>query len=525
MADERVIMDPTQYQQVLNWRIGQNDGFPASTLDFKEFRFEIEFEHDLYSGGGVPTMKTLIYNCCLFTEKVFIGFHRKAGDIVFRNCIFEKAVTIHSLDNVGLQGKNHFLDNADIWTGKYNNTIENIAFDRYLFVHGEGNLNFQGIHSDLEKPTGEIDLKNNFEIVVLNDVKIISCGSGYKASVTELCINRCSIDRLDMHTVQFRSNCSITGSRIDQLSFFEKQPPDTTLEVKTRSHIGRLIYHLSSFERLLFQDSEIDHLELFGENAAENTVKLETLTVRELVFRDVRNNGLVALQQVTIPPSGLLQVTASNLGKTDFILCEFTGARFDFVNSKLLEAFMARTNFPRHIAPASGVNYEQEQLAFGQISAAYQKQGDTVRYLEYQAREIEAHWGALRWFPRGWRSFSFTKLSLLLNKASNDFGRNWGRGLLFSFVTGLLFYYFLIISSREFHIGWPTIDGRLVSAFFRYMNPLRFFETENLFKGSSEKPFLTLQPLSYAIDFFARIVLAYGYYQTIQAFRRFGRKS
>jgi hypothetical protein len=103
--------------------------------------------------------------------------------------------------------------------------------------------------------------------------------------------------------------------------------------------------------------------------------------------------------------------------------------------------------------------------------------------------------------------------------------RNWGRGLLFSFATGLFFCYFLIVSSKEFHICWPTIDGRLVSAFFRFMNPLRFFETENLFKGSSDRPFLMLQPISYAIDFVARIFIAYGYYQTIQAFRRYGRKS
>jgi hypothetical protein len=73
--------------------------------------------------------------------------------------------------------------------------------------------------------------------------------------------------------------------------------------------------------------------------------------------------------------------------------------------------------------------------------------------------------------------------------------------------------------------GSKNIDGRLVSGFFKFMNPLRFFETENLFKGRDDTPSLTLHPLSYAIDFLALIIIAYGYYQIIQAFRRYGRKS
>jgi hypothetical protein len=55
--------------------------------------------------------------------------------------------------------------------------------------------------------------------------------------------------------------------------------------------------------------------------------------------------------------------------------------------------------------------------------------------------------------------------------------------------------------------------------------PLRFFETENLLKSGNDQPYLTLHPVSYFVDFIARILVAYGYYQTIQAFRRYGRKS
>ena len=56
------------------------------------------------------------------------------------------------------------------------------------------------------------------------------------------------------------------------------------------------------------------------------------------------------------------------------------------------------------------------------------------------------------------------------------------------------------------------------------MNPLRFFELEALFNNTSQEGIIKLNGLSYLSDFGGRIFLAYGYYQTIQAFRRFGRK-
>ncbi len=56
------------------------------------------------------------------------------------------------------------------------------------------------------------------------------------------------------------------------------------------------------------------------------------------------------------------------------------------------------------------------------------------------------------------------------------------------------------------------------------MNPIRFFDLSDLFKKEQDKHWLTLTWYSYVIDFFGRVFIAYGYYQTIQAFRRFGRR-
>lgn len=100
-------------------------------------------------------------------------------------------------------------------------------------------------------------------------------------------------------------------------------------------------------------------------------------------------------------------------------------------------------------------------------------------------------------------------------------------GLLFTLGLGVIFFYFLVISTKEYEFGFglPVLcDERLIAAFIKFMNPIRFLETDTLFKGGLNKPFATLTGGSYILDMFGRIIITYGFYQTIQAFRRFGSK-
>jgi hypothetical protein len=105
---------------------------------------------------------------------------------------------------------------------------------------------------------------------------------------------------------------------------------------------------------------------------------------------------------------------------------------------------------------------------------------------------------------------------------SNYFGRWWGLGIIFTFLISFIFFCFLLgsveglSSSSIFNIRWDFFDS-----FIKFMNPLRHFDTEALF---SNHKYIKASECSYIIDFFARVFITYGYYQIIQAFRRYGRK-
>jgi hypothetical protein len=211
---------------------------------------------------------------------------------------------------------------------------------------------------------------------------------------------------------------------------------------------------------------------------------------------------------------------SSNLGKTDFIYCDFSKALLEFENCKITEAFFSETEFPKKVIVNGRRNYGQAQLIFGQLATAFQKQGDNIRALEYGSRELEAHYKTLKWLSPNF----FQKLNLWLNDISNNFGRNWIRGGVFSFCVGFLFFCLLLIATDKYSWGLPSFNFDLLPAYLKFMNPLRFFELEQLFKNTPMEEAIKLNGLSYLADFGGRIFVAYGYYQTIQAFRRFGRK-
>lgn len=113
---------------------------------------------------------------------------------------------------------------------------------------------------------------------------------------------------------------------------------------------------------------------------------------------------------------------------------------------------------------------------------------------------------------------------LMLNRISTNHGLNWGKGLLFTICIALVFYslYIVILPSRPFKLGWTSWNSFLIAtdATFEYF--LRFFNiTHELDFMSKYSP----NSISYLIDFLGKIFIGYGIYQTIQAFRKYGKAS
>lgn len=116
------------------------------------------------------------------------------------------------------------------------------------------------------------------------------------------------------------------------------------------------------------------------------------------------------------------------------------------------------------------------------------------------------------------------RLMLWLNRHSNEFGSNWPLGVWFTLYISLSAFtlYQVFFLERFWEFGWDgwgefsEVFSQWLKYYATFINPvhdLSFMET-----GPS-KP----MGLAYIVDFLSRIFITYGYYQTVAAFRKYGK--
>ena len=471
-------------------------------------------------------IKPLNFENCIFNNIVDIGDYDSAGTISFKNCVFNSSLSIES-KNTKLDGKCEFNKQLKISVSESEEKFSNLLINDSLEINGSTNkLELNNISSDKKRETQKIIIESNCVSLVIdnvecNELKILSNDRLNRGLRLENVIaNKLSIGGIDLN-----SSININNCQIKEIELWKIKGSSRHLNISNNCKIGLLNLPLQNFDKIDVSNVIVDQALLSNIHNEKSLLNIQNVTITNFIFSKVYNYGLITLRELFIPEGGCISIKSSNLGKTDFILCSFSNAYFEFENSKMTEVFLSETDFPKSIRLNEKMNPAQAQLAFGQLHSAFLKQGDNIRALEYQSREIEALYNSLSFLKRSFPFVSFNKINLGFNKLSNNFGRDWGRGIVFSIGVGITFFYLLVISTQEYHFGFPiTFDEKLFFAFLKFINPLRFFDTENLFKVGDKDSFLHLSGASYLCDFLGRVFIAYGFYQTIQAFRRFGRK-
>ncbi|RZJ63492.1 MAG: hypothetical protein EOO47_28500 [Flavobacterium sp.] len=131
---------------------------------------------------------------------------------------------------------------------------------------------------------------------------------------------------------------------------------------------------------------------------------------------------------------------------------------------------------------------------------------------------MEAFYKTITWKRNFWE-----KLNLFMNRYSNYHGQSWARGLLFLFLSILLCYGAYLFASG---IRFGSLANELhrdrfyrnLSLFFDFASPVH--RSDELAKNLA----IRLSNCSRFIEGASRILIGYGIYQMIQAFRKHGKK-
>ena len=201
--------------------------------------------------------------------------------------------------------------------------------------------------------------------------------------------------------------------------------------------------------------------------------------------------------------------------------------------------------------------YKQLRETYRIIKDNSYKQNNKIEALEFSKREMLV-------YEKELKSLSADKILLLANKFSNNYGTNWVKGLLFTMLSGFITYstilyieekvnsiysvllicvLFVVIMSKTENI--KEILQKVFFVFFcclyvsilcscntpfainwelfieHYLKVLNVIDLKPFEK--EENSIFNLSGLSYLFLFIGRIFIGYGYYQTIQAFRKFGK--
>ena len=238
-------------------------------------------------------------------------------------------------------------------------------------------------------------------------------------------------------------------------------------------------------------------------------------------------------------PTSTIRFSHSTLSKTEFTNCPLDDFRFEFNNSKITDCFISGGTIPSEnivIIDDQGNELNRETIEthrqkasiYNQFKKIFEAQGDTYRAAQFQAKWAEHQKILLE------EAFKVEKKSLNLwkivrhlknekaqdisifwfNEKSNRHGENWFQAIKFILLVSIPAYVlFLTLLGRCFTS--ESIDLSLIGYYFEFLNPVR--------KASFIDE---IQPnwAAVGVDFISRILIAYGIYQFIAAFRKHGRK-
>ena len=116
---------------------------------------------------------------------------------------------------------------------------------------------------------------------------------------------------------------------------------------------------------------------------------------------------------------------------------------------------------------------------------------------------------------------------LLLNRISNKFGTDWIRGVSFIVIMGVITSYILLKKSYNFWSFEPYNLKAWEESVAFFLNVINIVDMKPFDNGvKSANGLIQLvqdNDFNNIILFIGRIFIGYGYYQTIQAFRKFGK--
>lgn len=190
--------------------------------------------------------------------------------------------------------------------------------------------------------------------------------------------------------------------------------------------------------------------------------------------------------------------------------------------------FLIKKSYEKAVSETAIIPIKNKRETFRILKDNLESQKNLSESLKFKAIEKEVlrnelknhnNINANQSLPSKFKSFINNRLerfNLWLNKWSNDHGNSYGRALIFILFVGLAIFYSSLLSTKLYSFtiyyeDWEFKEG--LRLFIEFLNPLH----KSDYIGKNEN----LLTRFYLIDFLGKIIIGYGLYQFVQAFRKY----
>ncbi|NOZ34093.1 MAG: hypothetical protein GXO80_02210 [Chlorobi bacterium] len=217
-----------------------------------------------------------------------------------------------------------------------------------------------------------------------------------------------------------------------------------------------------------------------------------------------------------------LIISESNLNETEFVNFDFD--KFDEVvisRSNVSNMLLTNTIFPKKIQiesknPQLGyiVDFEDNigknvyfRDSYRQLKNVMEKHKNKHVALIYKSKEM--------YYQKKELKFGFNWFTLLLNQISNNHGISWQRGVFFTILLSVIFFILYNFTLADPFFYWDNIVINKQNVFDKFIEFLASFPKLSIVKQETT--------LSTIVIILSKIFISYGIYQTIVAFRKYGK--
>lgn len=484
-------------------------------LTFKECKFDSEFNLEI-----LQLESNIIFEQCNFKYIRLSNLYSKKKNttLSITSCSAE-SITVNFTNNINI--KIHG-DYKTINIGIVNSTI---------IIYNQRNNAIQFINYTLNNiihNTYGAELITFTKCSFIFDFKIMDYDiSSLKAINFNLCkfnkfidFSHVSIDTIRIQDSIINDKLLIIDSLINNLELKNCLFHDTVKIIDLKGEIKKANFERSTIKGMFFFNGFKDDSLININNSSSvsfNHIFLEPTGY--LIIRKIQNGnfifdyanilGQIVMQELNI--NSLQMHNASIIGS--LIMQDIKVKELDLKNTSLIGKLVFNPSDTLNIFDSNIIqNRETAYL----LKKGKQEEGDSILASHFKRKELQLY------LKDCTSNFKLNKgkecIVLFFNKISNDFGQSWVRGIIFTMSFAYIFYLLINFCGLEkpiFRFAWSLEGfGTAWKEYLKILNVLNFNDKLDNFKFTA---------LGETLFFVSKIFVSYGIYQTVSAFRKFGK--